>query len=122
MKVLPSSILIILAWIIVFATGYLISRSGKPYSTALLTIHKLIPVAFTVLAVINALKMYRSGALSHSTAVLLFAAAAFLILSIATGGIISAVSAPPRIVERLHSWGSWLTGISASAAMILMRL
>lgn len=82
--ILPGNI-----FLLTLATGVWLSRSGKPYSTGIFTIHKLISVAAVVLAAIQmvkALKISGGSALLIALAVIAILA---VIALLATGALMS---------------------------------
>lgn len=89
-------VLLAVAAAIVFVTGFLLTRTGRPYSTGLLTIHKLIDLAGIVFIAVIAVGGLRGGAVALDWA-LVIAALLLALATFATGGVASAS-------ENVASW------------------
>lgn len=84
-KIITSSVLILLTIIL----GILLHKAGKPYNTALFTIHKLAAVSFVVLLVIvlsNSMKLF---GFQFSSGLLLITAALAIIALFLSGAMMS---------------------------------
>jgi len=89
MIILSKFILPGLIFLLTLATGVWLSRSGKPYSTGIFTIHKLISVAAVVLAAIQMVKALKiSGSTPLLIALSVIAVLAVIAL-LATGALMS---------------------------------
>jgi hypothetical protein len=54
-------IMIGIVFILIFLTGFLLSRIGRPYSNGTLTVHKLLGLAALALFVLTAIRILRTG-------------------------------------------------------------
>lgn len=96
-----------IAAIVVAASGLALTRSGRPFLTAALTLHKL--VAFGAAIAIGVI-VYDAAAVAPLSRVGATATAfvgAVIVGSFATGGVVSAMTSPPRWVTWAHRIGSW---------------
>lgn len=117
-----------LRWIIVgalfaviFVSGFILGRAGKPYGTLIFNLHKLIAVGTVAYLVLALLKLNRVEALGQTAfAAALVSGVLFLILII-TGGIISAIPAAPKTVSLLHRIAPYFVIIAAAATLFLVR-
>jgi hypothetical protein len=110
---------LLLAAIVVFASGFMLTRGGRPHGTGLLTVHKLVALAAVVVIGAGVVQYGRSGALTPVAIAVAAAAAVCVVAAFASGGILSAKATPPSIVARLHAVVPWLTAV-ASAATVYM--
>jgi hypothetical protein len=108
------SFALVLSGTIVFGTGFWLSRGGRPYGTALLTIHKLVDLGVVVAI---GLMVYRAGRVSAPStlewAVLALATAA-VVAAFASGAVVSASETAPKWVAGLHKVAPWLAGVLAA--------
>jgi len=85
---------------IIFVSGYVLRRTGRPYGSLLLNVHKLLSVALLAFVI------WRVVADAGPVKPVAIAAISLSMLSlctlIGTGGALSAMSSPPAIVRRLH--------------------
>lgn len=92
----------VVGYVVVFATGFWLSRAGKPYGRALLTAHKLIAVAMLVFVVWSAFSANKASPLGSLAWVVVSLAVVALVALIASGGVLSAMESPPSAVALLH--------------------
>ena len=106
---------------VVFASGFLLHRSGSPYSSALLNLHKLVDLAAVV---VIAVRLYRANSetpLSVSVWAVIGVTGALIVALFATGAIASASKSPARWVLQVHQLAPWLALVLAAAAAYLTR-
>ena len=106
---------VVLGFVIVLGTGYWLSRAGKPYGQALLTVHKLVAVAMLVFMLWSAVSVHQVTALTPVAWVMVSLAALALVLLLGTGGALSALANPPSVVR-------WLHKVAPYAAVLLSGL
>lgn len=90
-------ILLAVAAVIVFVTGFLLTRTARPYSTGLLTVHKLVDLAGIVFVAVLAIGALRAGETMALDWVLVIAALLLALATLASGGVVSAS-------ENVASW------------------
>jgi len=105
---------------VVLASGFWLSRSGKPLNVGVSTIHKLVALAAAVLLVMTVRRLHHAAPLTAGqlsvTAVtgVLFASLA------ATGGLLSVDKPMPALVRVVHHLVPYLTIISSAATFYLL--
>jgi len=106
---------------VIFAFGFLLARSGSPYSTLLLTVHKLASVA----AVILLYKTFTYVNQAQGLSVLAMAVGALtglaFIGTVATGGLISIGGQVPEIVYLAHRVTPVLSVVLTAASLLLLN-
>lgn len=93
----------------VFVLGYILARGGHPYSAALLTIHKLVPLVLGVVLIVFSIKTGRLKAAEKVDTALVSLFIAFFVISITSGGILSAKSGGDSVVLSITLFiASWI--------------
>ena len=110
-----------LIFVVIFASGYWLSRAGKPYNVIVLTVHKLISLAAVVFLVIFMIQSNRVAALSAMELVAGVATGLFLLGLMVTGGLLSVDKQMPPVVLRLHQIAPYLTVAAAAVALYLLQ-
>jgi hypothetical protein len=110
-----------LFFVVIFASGYWLSRSGKPYNVIVLTVHKLISLAAVVFLVITLIQSNRVSALSAIELIAGVITSLFFLSLIATGGLLSSDKQMPVIVLRLHQIAPYLTVLSTAVTLYLLQ-
>jgi len=106
-------------FVLIFLSGFWLSRSGKPYPVLVLALHKLITVGTIIYLAINLARANSSTPLGgRPVAALTLTVACFLIM-LATGGLLSVDKAMPAIVNRIHQILPYLTVVSAGITVYL---
>lgn len=96
------------ATVIVIASGVWLTVSGRPFGTGLQNVHKLVALAgFVYLGVI--VWQSRNGSLSGVLLTLVVSTAVLALASLASGGVVSAMSDALKGVVWLHRVASWLS-------------
>jgi hypothetical protein len=105
---------------VIFAFGFLLTRSGSPYSTILLNIHKFASVGAIILLYKSFAAVRRATGLNLLVIALgVITGVAFLGI-IATGGLISIGGDIPEIVYTVHHLMPILNLVAASASIYLL--
>lgn len=110
-----------LVFIVIFASGYWLSRAGKPYSVIVLTVHKLISLAAVVFLVVAMIQANRVAALSALELIAGVVTGLFFLALMATGGLLSTDKQMPVVVLRLHQIAPYLTVLAAAVTLYLLR-
>lgn len=109
-----------LLFLLSIASGFWLGAGGKPYSTLILTIHKLISLGtFVYLSV----AIFRLHKLAPLPAGQLAAVALMVVLFlglVATGGMLSMGKEFPVLVLKLHRIAPWLTLLTTGAVVYLL--
>lgn len=101
-------IVIIILMLAMIITGILLSRKGKPYSNLVLTLHKLISLAFIVLGVIEVFKLGKAEFDYAQSMIIPMLAAVLIIISFISGALLSIEKTSTTIMKLLHKFGSLL--------------
>jgi hypothetical protein len=114
-------VLLALAGVVVLATGVVLTRAERPYGAALLNVHKLVDLAAVVAIGVAIYQANRAAPFSAGAWAVVIAAAVLVVATFASGGVISAMDAPPAGVLWLHRIGSWVAAalVAASAYLAL---
>jgi len=97
-----------LAAVIVIATGIWLTRAGRPYGTALLTLHKLVDLAVVVLVGVSVYQAQGAVPFPGTSWAVASVAAVCVVAGFATGGIVSANANAPSWVARAHAVAAWI--------------
>ncbi|MBN1955947.1 MAG: hypothetical protein JW900_12985 [Anaerolineae bacterium] len=110
-----------LFFLVVFLSGFWLSRSGKPYSGILINVHKLVALAAVVLFVVTLVRLNRIAALG---ALEVAGGAVTVLLAIGlfvTGALVSIDHPMPPLVFTLHHLLPYLALLSTAATLYLLR-
>ena len=106
--------------VLTLLSGVWLSHSGKPYSTAIFTIHKLIAVATVVVIGMNIVNLYKSLDIRSFVMLLMIAISALFFLSlIVTGGLLS-LDVLPQVALRIHQVTPLLAVAASGVALYLL--
>ena len=108
-------------FLLIFLFGFWLSRSGKPYSVIILTIHKLISLAAVILLGITVHRMNQAATLSAVELLAVIITGLFFLGTIITGGLLSIDKPMPAVILRLHQITPYLTVISTAATLYLQQ-
>lgn len=102
---------------VVFATGFVLTRSGQPYSVSLLALHKLVDLGAIIFIGWIVVTALQSGALHAVDWALVAAALILAIATLATGGLVSARESAVTWITLVHRWLPWPLALVAAAAV-----
>ena len=111
-----------LFFLFIILSGLWLSKSGRPFSTGILTIHKLISIGAVVFLAITIYQINKTSRLSTIDLVAAVVNGVFFLTTIITGGLVSALKTTPTAILRVHQITPWLTTLSTAATLILLRL
>ncbi|MBC8376829.1 MAG: hypothetical protein H8E26_12350 [FCB group bacterium] len=97
----------------VFLTGYWLHRTGSTYGTFVLAIHKVVALIAMILIGALLVAVNRDIGLSMTDIYLSAATLILLIITMASGGVISAVDKSPQWVLLLHRIIPYFASIAA---------
>jgi len=103
-------------------SGVIVSRSGRPLSIGLVTVHKLIAVGTVVLVGMAVNQLYKTvdGKAFIETSVMVISAILFLAL-IATGALLTREEMQlPEVLLKIHQVAPLLTLISSTVTVYLL--
>ena len=107
-------------FILTLASGAWLSNTGKPYSSAIFTIHKLISVTAVVLAAIQMIRGFKTVGASPLAIVLFILAILAVIALFATGALMSLDKEPYKIWLLIHQIAPAVMGIASAAVVFLL--
>ena len=112
-----------LIFLLIFVFGFILSRGGKPYNTALFTVHKLAALAAVIYLVYTVVKVSQVAPLDPGQIALAALAAVCIIALFATGAVLSIrLEAAPQFMLVLHRVLPYLTVLSTGALLYLLLL
>jgi hypothetical protein len=101
-----------LLYLLIFLSGIWLSRSGAPYSTMLVTIHKLITLAAMIFFGRIIYQIHKGAPLSTIEWTIVVVMGVLFIGTIITGGLLSTNKPMPAIVLTMHKITPLLTVLS----------
>jgi hypothetical protein len=109
-----------LCFLFIFLSGIRLSRSGKPFNSAILTIHKLISLAAAILVVVTVYQMNQMAAL-NTMELTVGAVTGLLFLGTGiAGGLLSTDQPKPAAILTVHRIAPYLTVLSTAATLYLL--
>ncbi len=111
---------LVAAAVVVFGSGIWLTAVGRPYSTAVTTVHKLVDLAAVIVIGVMVYQANRAAPLSALEWTVIGAAAVLVVATFASGGVVSASSDPPAWAVLVHRVAPWLAGIAAGAGVYLV--
>ena len=109
-----------LFFLFIFLSGIWLTRSGKPYSGAVLTVHKLVSLAAVVLFIVALVRTNREATLSTIELSAGVVTGLLFLGTIVTGGLLSTDKPMPEAVLTLHRISPPLTVISTAVALYFL--
>jgi hypothetical protein len=99
----------VLFFIFIFIFGYWLNRTGKPYSTGLLNLHKLIGLAAGVFLGVSVYRMANASPVNTLDTVAIVVTVLFFLSLVITGGLLSIDKPMPQVVSLIHKSVPYLT-------------
>ncbi|MBN2086290.1 MAG: hypothetical protein JW748_13805 [Anaerolineales bacterium] len=118
-------------FLLIFLTGFWVSRSGKPYDTFRMTVHKLIALADVVLLVLTVYWIHKSTPIQPAVLAAVILSMALFIAAIISGGLVSILGtggmanlapAARTAVSLSHKVLPYLTVLATAASLYLAVL
>ena len=106
--------------LVVFVTGFWLTRSGKPYRGLLLNVHKLISLAALALLVIATVRKSRAVPLDVLELTVAVLAGALFLDAIVSGGLASTDRPTPAVVLAMHRIAPFLTLVAAIVSVVFL--
>ena len=121
MSINPLTVLVTIALFgLVFGLGFMLQRRGRPHNVLLLTAHKLIALAALILMAITVIRINRVTPLDTVALVAAAAMAAFFVVAIISGGLVSTDKPATPITLLLHRVTPFVTVAGAVATYFLL--
>lgn len=108
------------AFVVVFLLGFRLTRSGRPYSGLVLTIHKLVALAALVILALLVGRAARTAPLDAVVWVASLAGAVIFVVAIISGGLLSTDKALPPVVKALHRVSPFLAALASAATLYFL--
>jgi hypothetical protein len=108
-------------FIVVFLLGFLLRRSGKPYSGLMLTVHKLISLAVIILLALLVYRFNQATPLDSTALLTAVLTVVFFVVAIISGGLVSIDRPTPPVVRALHWATPFLTIAGVAATCFLLK-
>jgi hypothetical protein len=109
-----------LFFLFIFLSGFWLSRTGKPYSTLIFTIHKLIGLAMGIFLILTVYRVHQAESLSALQISMTVVTVLFFIATVAAGGMLSIDKPMPLAVSFVHKLLPYLTVLSTGGALYLL--
>ena len=109
-----------LFFLLIFASGYWLHYSGKPYGALLFNIHKLIGFGLFLLLVIRIYQLHHITPLNALELTACLITGLFFLATIVFGGLVSIDKAWPAIVSPAHKLLPYLTVLSTAISLYLL--
>ena len=103
-----------------FAAGFWLTRSGKPYNVAILTVHKIISLVIVALIGITIHRLRRSVGVSAVEIGAIVGTGLLFLLTIASGGLVSTDKPANVAILTAHRVLPYLTVLSTAVTMYLV--
>jgi hypothetical protein len=107
-------------FLVIFALGYWLGRTEKPYSVLLLTAHKLIALGVFVFLIVTAVQSGKAVPFTALEWAVLILSAVFFVAAIVTGGLVSVEKTMPVFLSVLHKVLPYLAVLSTAASLYLL--
>ena len=109
-----------LFFLLIFLSGFWLSRTGKPYSTIIFTIHKLIGLAAGVFLVLTVYRIHQVAPLGPVEITAIVVSVLFFAGTVTAGGLLSIDRPMPAAILTLHQITPYLTVLSTAVTLYLL--
>jgi hypothetical protein len=107
--------------LLTLASGFWLSNSGKPYSTLIFTIHKLIALAAIIATAVTKNHLHKTSELGLVVEVSAIVITALLFLCLlVSGALMSIYKQVPVVIQTIHHVAPYLAVISSAATFYLL--
>lgn len=107
-----------LFFLMILASGYLLSRIGNPYSLAIITLHKLAGLARGKYPGVLLVRQTQHGGLAISGIVAIAVTVVTFLVLIVSGSLLSPADELPAVIQKLHSVFPYLS-VAATITMLI---
>jgi hypothetical protein len=109
-----------LLYLLIFLSGFWLSRSGAPYSTIILTIHKLITLTAIIFFARIIYQIHQAGRLSAIEVIMVVVTGLLLVGTIISGGLLSTNKPMPVAILTMHQITPFLTVLSTAVMLYVL--
>ena len=107
-------------FLVILASGYWLSRSGKPYSPFPFNVHKLIALGAAVFLIWTLFQRNQVAALGTSAWIAVVVSGFLFLGTGVAGGLVSIDKPMPAVVQRIHQIAPYLTVLSTAGTLYLL--
>ena len=107
-------------FLFIFLSGFWLNRAGKPYSMALITVHKLIGLAAGIYLGVSIYRLHQVAPLGTAQFVVIAVTVLSFLINVTTGSLLSAERAMPQAVSVVNKWFPYLTVIATGVMLYLL--
>lgn len=107
-------------FLLIFLSGFWLSRTGRPYSMVIITIHKLIGLATGVFLGLMIYRIHKVAPLSPPQIAAIVVTILFFVVNVATGSLLSTNKPMPAAVSIINKWFPYLTAISTGIMLFFL--
>lgn len=108
-------------FVAVFVLGFLLRRSGKPYSGLVLTAHKLVSLAVLILFSLTVNRINKTTPLASAALAAAVLTGVSFVVAIVSGGLASTDKPAPALARALHWVTPFVIIAGAAATFLLVR-
>ncbi len=109
-----------LFFLFIFLSGFWLNRAARPYSTLIITIHKLIALGLGIFLGWTVYQPHQAAPLAVTQLVLVAVTILLFAVNVATGSLLSTNKAMPGAVSFLNKWIPYLTVIATATILYLL--
>jgi hypothetical protein len=109
-----------LSFVFIFLSGYWLSRSGKPYSAIVFSIHKLVGLAMGVFLIMTVRQVHQAAPLGPAEIAAIVVTILLFVGVVAAGGLLSVDKPMPVAVSMVHKLLPYVTVLSTAVTLYLL--
>jgi hypothetical protein len=109
-----------LFFLFIFLSGYWLSRSGKPYSVLVFTIHKLIGLAAGIFLIMTIYRIHQAAPLSLVEIMAIGVTVLLFVVTVTAGGLLSTEKSMPIAISILHKLFPYTAVLSTAVTLYLL--
>ncbi len=109
-----------LSFVLIFLSGIWLSHLGKPYSTGVFTVHKLVGLAVGVLLAVMVYQTHKATPFDPVEISAIVVTVLFFFGTVVAGGLLSIDLEVPAFVRKLHQVIPVLTVLSTTGTLYLL--
>lgn len=109
-----------LFFLLIFASGFWLQHSGKPYGAVLFNLHKLIGLGVLIFLAVNIYRIHQRAPLTALELSICVASGLLFVATIVSGGLVSVDRSWPAVVPLFHKILPYLTVLSTAGSLYLL--
>jgi hypothetical protein len=113
---------ICLLFVLIFVSGVLLSKWGKPYSFFLLTAHKLISIAAAAVLILILYRSHQAQGLNTTELTASVVTGTLFLITVASGGLLSSGNPMPSGVWTMHEVMPVATALFSGLTLYMLRV